>query len=556
MEKIAEDLQTMRRVPLADNHVAMIRAIAEERSYAEGEFVAEVGDAMDEFIYVLDGEIEVVDPYSDERLHASTVGSTQFVGEIAFLNAGSWTLGMRAVKDTQVIAAPRTDMLDLMSRVPELSDHIISVFAARRLRQFEGSNSSIKLIGADRDAAVQRVESFLQRNRVPFQSFDLEAGDDEAVRLCNVTDHQPAVIFNRAEVIEDPTPRKIAQRLGLDLDICDDAVFDVLIVGAGPGGVAAAVYAGAEGLCALLVEDTAIGGQAGMSSRIENYMGFPTGISGADLVYRGEIQALKFGTRFAMPRRVSNLVQRDDGLFCAALDDEQEVCARAVVVATGVKYRSLPLSNMAQYEGAGIFYAATDMEARFCRGTDAVVVGGGNSAGQAAMFLSRVAGHVHVVVRGDSLASSMSEYLTKRLKADPAITIHYNSEVSALHGDDRLESLILTGPDGEQELETRACFVMIGAAPNTDWLADMIKLDERGFVVTGAAAGKEGQHETTVSGIFAVGDVRAGSIKRVASAVGEGSVVIAAAWEHVARQLDREAETAKEPAAKEPADAS
>ena len=545
MEKIGQDLDTMKRVPLADNHVAMIRDIGTERSYKAGEMVANVGDPMDEFLYVLEGEIEIVDPYTGGRMVESTLGPTQFMGELAFLNAGGFFLDMRAAKDTSVIAAPRVAMLDLMSKVPELSDHIIGVFAARRRRQFEDQRSSIKLIGADRDAAVQRVESFLRRNRIPMQSYDLDDQHDEALQLCNLVEHKPAVIFDRDEVIEDPTPLKVARRLGLDLTICDQQTFDVLIVGGGPGGVAAAVYAGAEGLCALVVEDTAIGGQAGMSSRIENYMGFPTGISGADLVYRGEIQAMKFGTRFAMPRRVKSLTQRDDGMFCCALDgsedgEESVICARTVVVATGVKYRRLPIDNIRDYEGAGIYYAATDMEARFCRGSDAVVVGGGNSAGQAAMYLARNANHVHVVVRGDSLASSMSEYLTKRLENDPAVTIHYNTEVSCVHGEGRLQQVTLKTPDGEQLLDTRTCFVMIGAAPNTEWLCEGIELDERGFVRTGEEVGGDSQYATSIPGVFAVGDVRSGSVKRVASAVGEGSVVISSAWNHVARQLEEE----------------
>ena len=540
MESIAADLETMKRVPLADGHVAKIRDIGTERGYAAGDMIAEVGEAMDEFIYVLEGEIEIVDPYSGERLMESTLGPTQFMGEIGFLNAGSWTLPMRAAKDTRVIAVPREDMLDLMRRVPELSDHIITVFAARRRRTFEENRSSIKLVGADKDKQVQRIERFLRRNRVPYQSFDLDASDSESVELCTLAEHTPAVIFNKDELIDDPSPRKVARRLGLDLDICDDNAYDVLIVGGGPGGVAAGVYAGAEGLCALLVEDTAIGGQAGSSSRIENYMGFPTGISGADLVYRGEIQALKFGTRFAMPRRVSTLEKRGDGQYCATLDDGVEVCARAVVVATGVRYRRLPLNRLAEFEGAGIYYAATDMEARFCRGSEAVVVGGGNSAGQAAMFLSRVAAHVHVVVRGDSLASSMSDYLTHRLENDPAITIHYETEVAALDGDERLREVTLKGREGDTAIACNALFIMIGAAPNTGWLCELVDLDERGFVRTGEAVGGGSQYETSMPGIFAIGDVRSGSVKRVASAVGEGSVVISAAWNHVAAQLEGE----------------
>ncbi len=531
MEGIGVELETMRRVPLADAHVDAIRQIAKERSYEAGETVVEVGDKQDRFVYLLEGEIELVDPYSGERMIESSLGPTQFMGDIGFLNAGSFFLPMRAVKPTRTIEATREDMLALMGRVPELSDHIITVFVARRQRQFQAKNSSIKLIGADRDAQVQDVERFLSRNRVPFQSFDLDGGDDEAAALCRLSDHEPAVIFNQNHVIEDPCPRKVAQLLNLDLEADPETMFDLLIVGGGPGGVAAAVYAGSEGLCALLVEDSAIGGQAGTSSRIENYMGFPTGISGSDLVYRGEIQALKFGTRFAMPRRVSALRIAEDGTFCATLGtNETEICARAILVATGVQYRRLPIDRLEEFESAGVFYAATDMEARFCRNTEAVVIGGGNSAGQAAMHLSRSASHVHVLVRGDSLAASMSSYLSNRLEADPKITVHYGAQVDALHGDESLEAVTIKSGDGKWRLDTRALFIMIGAAPNTGWLSDLVELDGRGFVLTGEAVDAASPYATSREGIFAVGDVRAGSVKRVASSVGEGSVVISAVW--------------------------
>ena len=297
--------------------------------------------------------------------------------------------------------------------------------------------------------------------------------------------------------------------------------------------MAASVYAGSEGLCALTIEDTAIGGQAGTSSRIENYMGFPTGISGSDLIYRGQIQALKFGTRFAMPRRVEALEEMPDGTFCATLDHGERLCARAVLVATGVQYRRLPIERLEELEGAGVFYAATEMEARFCRNTEVVVVGGGNSAGQAAMYLSRTAKCVHVVVRGTSLAASMSDYLSRRLEADPRGQLHYETTVSQLHGDDHLDAITLDTPDGPQRIESRALFIMIGAAPNTDWLAEHIELDERGFVLTGEKVDRDSPYETSKPGIFAVGDVRAGSVKRVASGVGEGSVVVSRIWSHV-----------------------
>ena len=287
-------------------------------------------------------------------------------------------------------------------------------------------------------------------------------------------------------------------------------------------------------MCALVVEDLAVGGQAGTSSRIENYMGFPTGISGADLVWRGEVQAMKFGTRFAMPRRVAKMETLDDGAFCAVFDSGQRVRARALVVASGVQYRRLPLDRLNDFEGAGVYYAATDMESRYCKGTEAVIIGGGNSAGQAAMFLSRTARCVRVLVRGSSLAASMSSYLTSRLEADPRISIEYNAGVTALEGDAHLASVTIhnAGTGESRKVETRALFIMVGAAPNTEWLSGLVKLDEKGFVVTGAGS-PASPFETSHPGIFAVGDVRAGSVKRVASAVGEGSVCISKVWEYV-----------------------
>lgn len=533
METLGQDLQTMRRVPLAPEHVDAICAIGGEKFYPAGSIVMEIGEPMDRFVYILEGEIEVVDPYTNERMLPSTLGATQFMGEIAFLNRSTNIMRMRAAVDTRVIEAPRAPMLELMGRMPELSDHLITVFAARRRRQFEARNDAIKVIGADRDPAVQAVERFLSRNRIPFQSYDMDDRDAETAAVCDLTGHKPSVILGVDQRLENPTPRKVAQYLGMDLDICSRRTYDLVIVGGGPAGVAAAVYAGSEGIEALVVEDTAVGGQAGTSSRIENYMGFPTGISGTDLTWRGQVQAMKFGTRFVMPRRVEAMSRRADGAYCLTLDDGDELCARAVLVATGVQYRRLPLEHLEELEGAGIFYSATEMEARFCAKTEAVVIGGGNSAGQAAMFLSRAASHVHLVVRSGSLAASMSSYLSQRLEADPRVTIHYHSEVTALHGETWLEGLTLKTGQSERRIDTRALFIMIGAAPNTDWLSGLAETDPKGFVLTGAAAGQADDYATTAPGIFAVGDVRAGSVKRVASAVGEGSVVVSRIWQYL-----------------------
>jgi thioredoxin reductase (NADPH) len=541
MEKIGGDLNQMQRTPLAKAHVEALRAAGVVASYPAGALLAKPGQPVDRFVYVEEGEIEVVNPYTDQRHLPSTIGPTQFMSEISLLNGGAWSMAMRTVRETRVIEVPREAMLTLMSQIPEMSDIIITVLSARRRRQLEERISSLRLVGEDEDRSVRRIAEFASRNHIPYISLPVGSPEAEVLaQRCSIAPGVPAVIFGRDLVVTDPTPDKVARLLGLNLDFREDEVFDLLIVGGGPAGVAAGVYAGAEGLRALVVEDVAIGGQAGTSSRVENYMGFPTGISGADLVWRGEVQAMKFGTRFAMPRRVAHLEKLDDESFCATFDNGQRVRAKAVVVATGVQYRRLPIPRLAEFEGAGIYYAATEIEARYSKGTDAIIIGGGNSAGQAAMYLSRSARCVRVLVRGASLAASMSNYLSSRLEADPGIAIEYGAEVSALHGAAQLEAVsirdVKTG--ATRVVEARSLFVMVGAAPNSEWLSGLVKLDNKGFVITGSGEGSAtSPFATSQPGIFAVGDVRAGSVKRVASSVGEGSVVISKVWEFVNRKV-------------------
>jgi len=539
METIGNDLRQMQRTPLTPDHVERLRGAGKVVTYPAGVFLARPGDPMDRFVYIEEGEVEVVDPYTNKAYLPFSLGPTQYLGEIAFLNGGAWSMAMRTVKDTRVIELPRVDMLKLMSEIPEMSDTIITVFSARRRRQLDERDSSLRLIGEEADRNVRRIAEFASRNRIPYKSLALGSKEAlETAQSCSIASAQPAVIFGRGVVVADPTPDKVARLLGLNLDLRDDETVDVLIVGGGPAGVAAGVYAGAEGLRALVAEDIAIGGQAGTSSRIENYMGFPTGISGADLVWRGEVQAIKFGTRFAMPRRVAQLERREDENFCATFDSGQRIRAKSVVVATGVQYRRLPIDRLQDFEGNGIYYAATEIEARYCKGMEAVIIGGGNSAGQAAMFLSRTVSCVRVIVRGASLAASMSSYLSSRLQADPRIAIEFGAEVTALHGREHLERVTIrdakTGTT--RDVDTRALFIMVGASPNTEWLSGLVQLDDKGFVITGSAAGAPGSpFATSRPGIFAVGDVRAGSVKRVASSVGEGSVVISKVWEYVNR---------------------
>ncbi len=531
MESSAVDLSTYVRTPLSDAHVSRLREIGEVVTFAAGDTVVAFGTPSDAFFYILEGEMAAFDEVSGTRYGNATLGPTQFTGEMSFLTGGTAQLTNRAATAVTAIRVPRAAMLQALADLPEMSDIIVTVFAGRRRRLIESGQAGLSLIGAETDKAIRRIEAFAAQNRIPMRSYAL--GSDEAKALakrCGVPADQGAVVIGERTLLADPTPRKLARFFGLDLAVEEGAVFDVVIVGAGPAGLAAAVYAGAEGLKALVVDELAVGGQAATSSRIENYMGFPIGISGADLCARGEIQALKFGTRFAVPRRVT-AVAASDGMFAVTLDDGVCVMARAIVVATGVQYRRLPLDRLEHFEGAGISYAATELEARHLNGRAAVVVGGGNSAGQAAMYLSRRATRVHLVVRGPSLAASMSDYLIERITRNDAITVHYGAEVSKLHGDQTLDGVTLVYRDtgAETFIDAAGLFVMVGAAPNTGWLAGMVDLDPKGFVPTGDG------YATSCPGIFAVGDVRTGSVKRVASAVGEGSVVISRVWDHVAK---------------------
>lgn len=519
----------MTRTPLTESHVAALHEAGKVVTWPQGHIVIQLGQRQDNFIYLLEGEIEVFDPKTGEAYLSASLGPGQFAGDISFLTGGAAASCLRTTVESRVLLVERSLMLRLMAAKPEMSDIIITVLTARRRRQVEAGDGNLVVIGADSDPEVRQSEAFLSRNKIPYRSVALP---EASTVLPAGTPLRPCIVFGDCEPIDPPTPARIARILGLDLALSETANVDVLIVGGGPAGVAAAVYAGAEGLSAIVVEELAIGGQAGTSSRIENYMGFPTGISGGDLIWRGEVQAMKFGTRFVRPRRVTKLVQEEDGSFTARIDDGQQVRSGAVVIATGVQYRRLPWERLEFFEGRGVSYAATQTEARYCRDKVAVVVGGGNSAGQAAMFLSRSVRHVHVLVRGASLAASMSEYLSSRLAAEPKITLHYNTEVLALEGDAQLESLTIRDRKvgTEETIEASALFVMVGAAPNTGWLEGMISLDDKGFAITGEAAGSQYSFETSIPGVFAIGDVRSQSVKRVASAVGEGSVVISQVW--------------------------
>lgn len=329
METLAIDLTTYQRRPIEEAHVARMRAAGEIKDHAPGDILMHLGDPIDTFFYVEDGEVEAVHPVTGQRYGGATLGPTQFFAEVSFLNGGRSMMGARVVQPSRILHVPRDAMLSLMSEIPELSDLLITVMAARRRRLLESNDAALVLIGADVDRNIRQIASFADRNKIPYRSIELGSGEAlEISDQCSISPQKPAVLYGKKQAIEDPTPQKIARLFGMDLTLTDHEECDVLIVGAGPAGTAAGVYAGSEGMSALVLEDSTIGGQAGTSSRIENYMGFPTGISGADLVWRGEVQAMKFGTRFAVPRRAVGL-QKKGGIFDVTLADGTIVCARA-----------------------------------------------------------------------------------------------------------------------------------------------------------------------------------------------------------------------------------
>ena len=317
MESLAADLSTLVRTPLAEAHVRAMRRIGTTTDLPAGAWIAKTGEAADTFHYVEEGEVEAIDPSTGKRYGNATLGPTQYFGEITFLTGGVLMMGARCVQPSRILTVPRAAMLELMSQIPEMSDIIVTVFAARRRRLLESNQAALTIIGADQSRALRRIVAFAGRNRIPVRTLELDTPDaDHEAEVCSIKKHEPAVSFGKNTVIEDPTPAKIARLLGRDLAADADTIYDVVIVGGGPAGVSAGVYAGAEGLSALVLDDLAVGGQAGTSSRIENYMGFPTGITGADLCWRGEVQALKSGTRFAVPRRAPALAKREAGVFC------------------------------------------------------------------------------------------------------------------------------------------------------------------------------------------------------------------------------------------------
>lgn len=502
------------------------------------------GDRGVDFFLVLSGAIEI---YDVDGKHQTQIITThrqhQFTGELDLFNDRQTLVSARVGEDAHVIRVSRASFRRMVTAEPDIGEIIMRAFILRRVGAIRHGHGGVALVGPANAGDTLRIQRFLTRNGYPHRLLDTESDPDAGGFLSCFQlkrDQLPVVIYSGCSVLRNPASAELADALGLTEALDPTHIYDVAVIGAGPGGLAAAVYAASEGLSTIVVEALAPGGQAGTSSKIENYLGFPTGISGQALAGRAQVQAQKFGARLAISRAVVG-IQCDELPYTINLEGEARVRARALVIASGASYRTLNVPHYADYEGKGIHYAATAMEANLCRNQEVVLVGGGNSAGQAAMFLSRSVACVHMLVRGPGLSATMSDYLVQRIKASPRISLHTNSEIISLEGDPSLQNISWQNRRDERTTRVNAgnLFVMIGAVPNSNWLNGCIELDDKGFVLTGQFYGSEPQpglspYATSRPGIYAVGDVRSGSVKRVASAVGEGSVVVQAIHQYLA----------------------
>lgn len=523
---------------LDEEQRARLRAAGDVRAVRPGDVLFAEGDAGYDFFVVESGAVAVVQGYGHEDRVVAVFGPHRFLGELNLLT-GSPAVLTAVVRDGgEVIQMPAVALRRIVTEDEELSNMILRAYLARRSILID-LGAGVKLVGSRYSRDTRRLREFLARNRMPYHWMDLE-DDEEADTLLRALGVDPAetpVVIGGRGVLRNPSNARLGAMLGLGSQGAPPALCDLVIVGGGPAGLAAALYGASEGLDTQAIDAVAFGGQAGTSSRIENYLGFPTGISGSELAERAALQARRLGARLVVPAEAVGLIS-DDGHHAIQLADGEVVNGRTVIVATGAQYRKLDLPELERYEGVGVYYAATQAEAQLCAGAPVLIVGGGNSAGQAAMFLSRHAASCRLLIRGGDLGTSMSRYLIDEIESRQRVEILTHREIVELKGETTLEAVVIndTSTGDHRELEAKALFVFIGGSPHTDWLRGHVAMDEHCFLLTGrdvqcehlAAHGEERPFflETSRPGVFAVGDVHSGSIKRVASAVGEGSMAV------------------------------
>jgi thioredoxin reductase (NADPH) len=536
--------------PLDAATLAELAEYGEERAVEVGDVLFRAGDDSSDFLVVLEGAVDIVRPDIEGETLVTTHVAGRFLGELNMLTGQRLSLTARVSEPGRILAISTPEFRRIMSSKPDVADMVFSAFVARReiLRAGEGA-LALRIIGSRYSPDAMALRAYAARSALPHTWIDIEDEDDVEVMLADMGFRRSdtPIVISSTGVLRHPTPGELADHLGLTFRPVPGYMFDLVVVGSGPAGLAAAVYGASEGLDTLSLDGAATGGQASASSRIENYVGFPSGISGEELTSRAAIQAQRLGARLNSPCEVGGL-RVEEGFHVIELVDGSEIPCRAVVIASGARYQRLPVDDLERFEGAGVYYAATDLEVRTCSGHPVLVVGGGNSAGQAAIYLAQQGSDVSIAIRGTDLAHSMSHYLIERIEAEPRITLLVSTEVRELAGVDHLDTVTLEHtPTGQrQTVECAGLFCFIGADAATSWLHDALELDDKGFVLTdrslpntivgGATfAGRTPfPYETSIPGIFAAGDVRSGSSKRVATAVGEGSAAVRFVHEYLA----------------------
>ena len=520
--------------------IALLEPLGKRQRVDAGHYLYRSGDAGYDFYVVLSGRVEIlVDADGDDRVIA-THGPGRFLGELNLLTGLRVFVSARVAESGEVLAVPVETLRKIIATQPKLSDKILATFMTRRADLLTGAAAATRVIGSRYSPETLQIREFLARTRLPYQWLDPDT-DPQVESLLEQFQIEPTdmpVVISSGEVLRRTSPGALSEYLGLTVGNVPERCVDLVIVGGGPAGLAAAVYGASEGLRTIAVDMLAPGGQAGTSSRIENYFGFPTGISGSDLTQRGLVQAEKFGAFLTAPCTVVAL-REQAGHLVTELSDGTELAARAVIAASGARYRRLEVERLSEFEASGVYYAATELEARQCSGEPVVVVGGGNSAGQAAVFLAEQGSQVNVVIRGPDLNAGMSRYLAERLENHPRIKVLTQTQVVGLEGEEFLRAVRLAGREPERSVRAAGLFSFIGAEPASGWLSSCAALDDQGFVLTdrsltesqlGGRWNDLGRRpfafETSHPGLFAVGDLRSGSTKRVAAAVGEGSAAV------------------------------
>ncbi|MDQ5814445.1 MAG: FAD-dependent oxidoreductase [Actinomycetota bacterium] len=546
-----DEIRSTRAPTLREDQLAILRRYGQTRKTEVGEVLFRAGDTSCDFMVILEGEVHVVDDFAGEARTMGVFRPGRFVGDLNMLTGQAVYLSAVAREGGRVLAIPRERLKEVVTEEPNLSDIILKAFLARRSYLMR-VGVGLRIIGSRHSSDASRLREFAARNRLPLVWIELE-DDPKAEALLKKfgakPSETPVTIWQGEDVLKNPTNAELARTMGLKVDAPGERAYDLVVVGAGPAGLGASVYGASEGLSTLALESVALGGQAGTSSRIENYLGFHAGLSGFELTSRALIQADKFGARTAVPEEAISL-KREGGYYRIGLSEGGEVVARSVIAASGARYRRLDVPRCGLFEGVSIHYAATEAEAQRCEGEEVAVVGGGNSAGQAAVYLAGRTRRVYLLIRGDDLGKSMSRYLVDRITSAGNVELLANTEIRELMGGDRLDGVVVEDnrSGARRTLGARALFFFIGAEANTHWLKGAVELDQRGFVLTGRELDGSALEEdiwrglsrepypleTSLPGVFAAGDVRSGSIKRVASAVGEGSMTVRLVHQYLA----------------------